>query len=58
VQCDGKLDHTQPGPEVSAGDRYRVNGLAAQLIGDLTQLARVKLTQIFGAVDQVKQRGL
>jgi hypothetical protein len=39
MQRDGELDDAEPGAEMAAGDRDRVDGLVAQFVGDLPQLA-------------------
>ena len=38
VQGDGQLDDAEAGAEMAAGDRDRVDGLRAQLVGDLPKL--------------------
>ena len=58
VQRDRQLDHAEPGAEMAAGDRDRVDGLLAQLVGDLPQLIRLKAPQIRRRLDLVEQGGL
>ena len=38
VQGHGQFDHAEAGAEMPAGRRNRVDGLGAQLVGQLTQL--------------------
>ena len=40
MQGNRQLDHPEPGAEMAAGDRDRVDGLLAQLVGELAQAAR------------------
>ena len=35
VQRDRELDDAEPGAEMAAGHRHRVDGLGAQFVGDL-----------------------
>ena len=58
VQRDGQLDHAEAGAEMAAGDRDRVDGLGAQLVGELAQARLVELAQVSGRADRVEQRGL
>src|ERR1700750_65393 len=46
VQGDGEFDDAQPRPQMTPGGCDRVDGLGAQLIGNLTQVALVKPPQI------------
>ena len=39
VERDGQLDDAEPGAEMAAGDRDRVDRLGAKLVGDLVQQA-------------------
>ena len=48
VQRDGQLDHAEPGAQMAAGHRDRVDRLGAQLVGELPQLAFVELAQVLG----------
>ncbi len=38
VEGNRQLDHPQPGAEVAAGDRNRIDRLLAQFVGELAQL--------------------
>ena len=58
VQRDRQLDHAQAGAEVTAGDRHRVDGLLAQLVGELPQLLAFQAPQVRRRLDLVEQRGL
>jgi hypothetical protein len=42
MQRDGELDDAEPGAEMAAGDRDRVDGFAAQVVGKLPQLVGLK----------------
>ena len=50
-----ELDHAQPGTEMAAGDRDRVDGFPAQLVGKLAQPGRLELTQVRGRADAVEK---
>ena len=42
VQRDREFDDTEPGAEMAAGHRDRVDGFAAQVVGKLPQLVGLK----------------
>src|SRR2546423_6100599 len=46
VQRDGQLDHAEASAEMAAGDRYRVDRLLTQFVGDMPQLALVQAAQV------------
>jgi hypothetical protein len=46
MKSDGQFDYTQARTQMAAGNRNRVDGLLAQLIGELTQLRFRQGTQI------------
>ena len=56
MQRDGQLDDAEPGAEMPAGDRNRVDQLGAQLVGDLPQVGFGKAPQIGRGVDPVEER--
>ena len=58
VQRDRQLDDAEPGAEMPAGDRDRIDRLRAQLVGELGQLLFGKPAQILGRLDGVEQRCL
>ena len=55
VQGDRQLDHAEPGAEMAAGDRDRIDGLGAQLVGDLPELALIEPAQVVRGVDLVEK---
>ena len=55
MQGDRQFDHAEAGAQMAAGDGDRIDGLGAQLVGNLAKLALVELPQIVGGVDQVKE---
>ena len=58
VQRHRQLDHAEPGAEMAAGDRHRIDRLGAQLVRQLAQALRRQATQRGRLVDRVEQRGL
>jgi hypothetical protein len=46
VERDGKLDHAEPGAEVTAGHRCGIDRFCPQLIRKLSQLRRRELPQL------------
>jgi len=58
VECGGQFDHAETCTEVAASDGHCVDGLLAQLVGDLTNLLDLELAQIFRCPDRIEQRGL
>ena len=58
MQRDGELDHAEPGAEVPAGGGDGVDGLLAQLVGQLAQLPAVETAHVGRCFDEVEQRGL
>ena len=54
----GQLDHAETCAEVAAGDRHRIDGLLAQLVGDLTHLVGAELAEILRSLDGVEKRGV
>ncbi len=56
VQGRGQLDHAQARAQVSAGDRHRVDGGGAQLVGGLAQLAFRQPPQVGRRSYAVQQR--
>ena len=55
MQRDRKLDDAEAGAEMSAGHGDRVDGLAAQLVGDLAKLGRRQAPQVGGPGDTVEE---
>ena len=43
MQRDRQFDHAEAGAEMAAGDGDRIDGLGAQFVGDLPELALVEL---------------
>ncbi len=58
VQRNRQLDHAEAGAEMAAGDRDRVDGLLAQLVGELAELLDLEGAQIRRRLDEVEQGGL
>ena len=58
MERDGELDHAEPGAEMAAGDRDRVDGLLPQFVGQLPQLLAIEAPQVGRRVDLVEQGGL
>src|SRR6516162_777534 len=56
VQRHGELDDTEAGTEMSAGGGDRVDGLGAQLVGELAQLRALEAPQVGGRLDAIKKR--
>ena len=46
MERDGELDHAEPGAEMAAGHRDGVDGLLAQLVGELAQLPAFEPAQV------------
>ena len=57
VERDGQFDDAQPGAEMAAGDRNRVDCLGAQLARQLRQLAFAELPKVGRRVDAIEKRG-
>jgi hypothetical protein len=57
VEGNGELDHPEAGAEMAAGDRHRIDGFLAQLIGKLAQLPALEPAQIRRRLDQVEKWG-
>ena len=57
VQGHGQLDHAQPGAEMPAGHRDRVDRLLPQLGRQLRQAGTAEAAQVAGLVDLVEERG-
>jgi hypothetical protein len=57
VKGNSEFDHAESGTQVPAGHRDRVDGLGAQLIRDLLQLALVEPPQVVRGVNLVEQGG-
>ena len=55
VQRDRQFDHAEAGAQMAAGDRDRIDGLGAQFVGDLPELALVEPPQVVRGVDLIKQ---
>ncbi len=55
VEGDGELDDAEAGAEMAAGDRDGVDGLGAQLRGELGEIALGQLAQIRGNADAVEE---
>jgi hypothetical protein len=53
---DGQLDDSEPGAEMPAGNRYRVDQFGTQFLGDLTQIGFRKPPQIGRHIDLIEQR--
>ena len=58
VQRDRQLDDAEAGAEMAAGDRDRVDGFAAQFVGDLPQLVGLEAPEVLRGLDLVEQWGL
>ena len=58
MQRDGQFHHAEPGAEMAAGLSDRVDGLVAQLVGQLLELLRRQVLQIARYVDAIEQGGL
>ena len=58
MQRHRQLDDAEPGAEMPAGDRNRVDRLGAQFVGELTQLAAGRAARQIGRrADAIEQRG-
>jgi hypothetical protein len=55
VQGDGEFDDAEPGTEMPARDRNRVDRLETQFVGELAQLRITQGPQIGGLVDRVEE---
>ena len=55
VQGHRQLHDAEPGAEVAARHRYRVDGFLAQLVDDLAQIRLRHAPQILGRLDGVEQ---
>src|SRR5581483_3524612 len=56
VDGDGQLDDAEPGAEMPAGDRYRVDQFGAQLVGKLAQIRFRQFPQIRRRRAAIEQR--
>ena len=54
----GQFDDAEAGAEMAAGDRDRIDGFLAQLVGDLPHLLDLELAQIVRGADGVEKRRL
>ena len=54
MQGDGQLDHAEAGAQVAARHRDGVDGLLAQLVGDLAQVGLRHAPQILGRLDRYR----
>ncbi len=58
MERDGELDHAEPGAEMAAGDRDRVDGLLPQFVRQLPQLLAIEAPEVGRHVDLIEQGGL
>ena len=58
VEGDRQLDDAEARAEMAAGDRHGIDGLDAQLFGDLVQVALGKSAEIAWDRDRIEQRCL
>src|SRR5271166_2378490 len=56
VQRHSQLDYAEAGAQMPARHRHCADGLGAQFIGDLREVALVQLPQIRGRIDLIQQR--
>ena len=56
VQRGGQFDDAEARAEMAAGDRNGIDGLLAQLVGDLPKLLDLELAQVVRGVDRVEKR--
>ena len=54
VQGGRQFDHAETGAEMSAGDRYGIDGLLTQFVSDLPDLFHLEPAQIVRGVDRVE----
>jgi hypothetical protein len=52
----GQFDDAEAGAEMAAGDRNRVDGFLAKLVGHLPDLFHLEPAQIVGGADRVEKR--
>src|SRR6185295_1601357 len=57
MKRDRQLDNAEPGPEMPAGYRHRVDRLSAQLVGDLRQLLLGQAAKVLRRMDFIEKRG-
>ena len=57
VQRDGELDHAEARPEMPAGARHGVDGLAAHLAGELLELIDGERAHVLGRATAVEDGG-
>jgi hypothetical protein len=57
VDGDRQFDHAEPGAEMPAGARYRIDHLVPDFACKLRQVAILELAQVGGIGDLVEQRG-
>ena len=55
MERDRQLDDAETGAEMAAGGGDGVDGLLAQLVGELTQLPAVEAAQVRRSLDEVEQ---
>ena len=55
MEGDGQLDDAEAGAEMAAGDRDRVDGLLAQLVGELAKIFLGEPAQVAGRADRVEK---
>src|SRR6185295_7076749 len=56
MQRDGQLDHAEAGAEMAAGDRYGVDRLLTQFVGELAQLSDIETAKILRRWTLIEQR--
>ena len=54
---DRKLDDAQPGTQMAACYRYRVDKLVAQFIGQLRKLIGIEPAKVLRRFDSIQERG-
>jgi hypothetical protein len=55
MQRHRQLDHAEPGAQVTARHRHRINGLAPQLVGELSEVSLRQPPQVLRRLDLVQQ---
>ena len=58
VQRHRQLDDAEPGAEMAAGNRDRVDGLIAKLVGELAEILGVEFAKIARKHHLIEKRGL
>ena len=56
MQGDGQFDDAEPGAEMAAGLRHRIDQIGPQLVGDLAKARLLQPAQVSGGCDLIKQR--